>query len=88
MPVFMRGHLHTHVHTVKGKRPTFLRMGNRNIDDSQGNILQLLTAICSREYPDLLSLKRFISQFNSFIGVVIEWLTYFPFIKGVLLMAF
>lgn len=34
MLVFMRGYLYIYVYIVKGKRFIFLRMGNRNIDDS------------------------------------------------------
>lgn len=50
-------------------------MANYNID-SQGNILKLLLVTCSREYPDLVSLK-------GFIGVVIERLL-FSFLKCML----
>lgn len=59
MPVFVCGRLPTPVHAIERQKPTFVRMANYNID-SQGNILQLLTILCSREDPDLLSLKGFI----------------------------
>lgn len=69
MPVLMCGRLLTPAHVIKRKRPTFVRMANYNID-SQGNIWQLLTILCSREDPDLVPLK-------SFIRVVKEWLSHF-----------
>lgn len=59
MPVLMCGRPPTPVHVIERQRPTFVRMTNYNID-SQGNILQLLTILCLREDPDLISLKGFI----------------------------